>query len=94
MAIEELDQSIVNTIKTLINREADKRSTPNKVFQDKYESLTYQISLEVSQARSFYENMKSDGLSLGMIEAEGFLRAMVVIEGIVNDINETYNTEE
>ena len=95
MATEDLDQTIVDTIKCLIEREANNRSKPNRIAQEKYEHLTETIEWEVKRAKDFYESIKADGLTINTVEAEGFLRAMLWIESTVKEVNETHdNTDE
>jgi hypothetical protein len=94
MATEDLDQTIVDTIKCLIEREANNRSKPNRIAQEKYEYLTEAIEWEVKRAKDYYESAKADGLIINTAEAEGFLRAMLWVESTVKDINETNDNNE
>lgn len=89
MEDQDLDQTIVDTIKTLIKREAYNRSDSGKVFEQKYNQLKHSIEFELENARNLYENMKDDGLSMGTIEAEGYLRAFLLMQETVKEI-ETY----
>jgi len=93
MAIE-IEQSIVDSLKNLIEREAYSRSTPNRVFEERYDYLTSTIKYEAAQAQLFYDEIKDGGLTANTIEAEGFLRAMRVIEAIVEDANEINDDED
>jgi len=46
------------------------------------------VQTESKRARDLVENMKSEGLTVGTIEAEGFLRAVRIIEEEVEGILE------
>ena len=85
MEDQDLDQTIVDTIKTLIKREAYKRSTSNKVIERQYAHLIESIEFELDNARHLYETMKDDGLSMGTIEAEGYLRAFLWMQETIKE---------
>lgn len=93
MAIE-IEQSIVDSLKNLIEREAYRRSTPSRVFEDRYDYLTSTLKYEAERAQQFYDDIKDGGLTANTIESEGFLRAMRMIEAIVEDANEINNAED
>lgn len=82
---QDLDQTVVDTIKTLVKREAYKRSDSGKVFEQKYNHLTGTIEFELESARFLYESMKDDGLSMGMVEAEGYLRALLWMQETIKE---------
>lgn len=59
-----------------------------KAVLEKYEWLTGDIRHFVQEAQALYDNMKDEGLSIGMIEAEGYLRAMKTLAEKVKYIEE------
>ena len=50
--------------------------------QDRWE--TYE------EAFRLYENMKDEGFTVGMIEAEGYLRAMKTVVNKIKEIEDSY----
>ena len=92
MAIE-IEHSIVESLKTLIEREVYHRSTPNKVFEEKYSHLTSDIEFELSRAQESYNELKADGLTANTIEAEGYLRALRWVESSIKYVDEIHNED-
>ena len=92
MAIE-IEHSIVESLKTLIEHEVYRRSTPNKVFEEKYRQLTSDIEFELSRAQESYDAMKADGLTANAIEAEGYLRALRWVESSIKYVDEIHNED-
>jgi hypothetical protein len=61
--------------------------TKAKVAIEKWEWLTHWATQETENARDLLEDMKKDGLSIGQVEAEGFCRAMAVLNSQIEHIN-------
>jgi hypothetical protein len=58
------------------------------VTLEKYKWLVAEIRQSEQEATELYENMQEEGLNFSTIEAEGYLRAMKVIYGKMNYIEE------
>lgn len=61
--------------------------TKAKQVIEKWEWLTHWATQETENARGLLEDMKKDGLSIGQVEAEGFCRAMAVLNSQIEHIN-------
>lgn len=66
------DSIIVNGITYYSKKPVD--STDNELLE-KYNWLKNEIEVMLQRSQELYDQMKTDGLSIGMIEAEGYLRA-------------------
>ena len=60
----------------MIRDEAAKLSAGNDEYKDKYLNLVSDIKHMKQTAEQNYSNAKEDGLSVNMIELEGYLRAV------------------
>lgn len=47
----------------------------NEELREKYEWIKTEASQMLSRAQELYDQMKNDGLTIGLIESEGYLRA-------------------
>jgi hypothetical protein len=52
---------------------------------ESYEWIKHDILSGVENARALYDDYKQQGLSAGMIEAEGYLRAFVQMEAVIKE---------
>jgi hypothetical protein len=65
------DSIVVNGVTYYIQKPS---SAVSEELLEKYESLKNEIGLMLRRSQELYDQMKADGLCVGMIEAEGSLR--------------------
>lgn len=64
--------------------------TKAKQAIDKWEWIKSEILAIADEAQSFYDNMKDEGLTAGMVEAEGYLRCAKTLKEKVKIIEESF----
>lgn len=57
---------------------------------DKWEWIRSEILLAAEQGQALYDNMKEEGLTFGVVEAEGFLRCAKTLKEKVKIIEESF----
>ena len=63
-------------------------------YKSKYEDLKYEIKNMLKNAQSLYDDMKRNGLDIGMIESEGYLRAVITMANTIDYIEESYDLDD
>ena len=79
---------IARDIEYLIAREVEKKSEIYAKKAEKYFDLKSQIEDLAHEGELLYANYKAEGLSAGMIEAEGFLRCAKTLLNRVKDLED------
>lgn len=70
-------QEIDHIIKRRINDIAD------HTYEEKMNNMIFELETLVRNAKELKLDYESQGLKIGTIEAEGFLRAMLTVESII-----------
>ena len=87
-----VDKLAVELNKLIDVRVAERLKTYT-VWKERYESLKEQLQQLHTEAQDLYDNMQQEGLSAGLIEAEGYLRAAKRVEHLIEMTEETYDLE-
>ncbi len=67
---------LAESIEAIINNNVDHIIEHDKLWKPKYEELVYSIKHAVKVADEWLEDAKKQGLTIGLIEAEGYARAV------------------
>ena len=76
---------IEKQIELMITAQVSKRTDSLHEYKNKFETLKFFIEDTLRDAEHLYENMKKEGLTVGSIEAEGYLRCAKTLVGHLKD---------
>jgi len=76
-------QEIASQIWDIIQREVDYQS--DRQFEEKLDNLKYSLEDLIREAKETRDDFKDRGLTFSTIEAEGYLRAMLTVESILEN---------
>jgi rubrerythrin len=76
-------QEIASQLWDIIQREVDDQS--DRQFEEKLENLKYALEDLIRDAKETRDDFKDQGLTYGTLEAEGYLRAMLTVESILEN---------
>lgn len=81
--IENLVKELVSYVNTCIDEfnKSHPLTQEETTYKEKYEYIVSELIYLKEQAQNLYDNMKEEGLTVGLVEAEGYLRAFKTIEG-------------
>jgi len=63
-------------------------------WEGPYSALLHFMEEYIEDTQALYENMKEEGLMLGIAEAEGALRAVKTLSNTARELIDTYNPKE
>lgn len=69
------------------------RADKDLIWKEKYEWLVDNLNTHETNARILLADYKSEGLTVGAIEAEGYLRSAIKVSNIVRYIEEVSSVE-
>lgn len=84
MTIEDIAEKLMLII------EDGKQEQQSNIWKEKYERLVGEIKNEKVNAGLLMLDMKLNGLTVGIIECEGYMRCAITIENVVKHIEEVY----
>ena len=76
---------IAEKLETIISTRVAQRVQNQTMSIEKFSSLKYTLENELERAQQFYDQCKGQGLSVAMIDAEGYLRAMRDVANLVKE---------
>jgi hypothetical protein len=76
-------QEIASQLWDIIQREVDDQS--DRQFEEKLDNLKYSLEDLIREAKETRDDFKDQGLTFSTIEAEGYLRAMLTVESILEN---------
>lgn len=85
---EQMNRKISNIIKELNSVRYETSKDNDHSWRSMCAQILIMVQTESKRARDLVEDMKHEGLTVGLIEAEGFLRAVRTIEEEVKGILE------
>lgn len=77
---------ISKDLKSLIDEYVGEELKNHSLIEDKYNHLVSFLKEEIERAEELYEDYKNNNFTVNSIEAEGALRAMRTIEGMLKQI--------
>lgn len=80
-------ENIANCINRLIRDEVTRR-VPEDKLESQVEELKWRYEVLLSDARDVIENFKSEGLTYGSLESEGYLRGILTATNLFKDVLE------
>lgn len=86
--VEQVNSRLAAAVKELQQIHYEVQSDDDRSWRMLCAQILLMVQTESKRARDLVENMKSEGLTVGTIEAEGFLRAVRTIEEEVEAILE------
>jgi hypothetical protein len=72
-------------VKSIIDSRVQWIAEQDCFWKEKYKELAESIKYGLEKAQENYDSMKSENLSIGTIEAEGYLRAMKDVVTYIED---------
>ncbi len=63
-------------------------------WKEKYQWLESELLDIKNHAEALHKDMKANGLTVGSIESEGYLRCAITVCNLVERINGSYNSED
>jgi hypothetical protein len=88
-------QEIARKLHQIVQEAEDKAATENGAqWKEKYQWLESELLSIKEQAEALHEDMKANGLTVGSIESEGYLRCAVTVCNLVERINDSYKSED
>lgn len=78
-------EHLIEQLNYIINNEARRISSDADSRYDKYEMMVFDLRRLVEDAKLLVDDYKSQGLTFNTIESEGFLRAMLTVEAVLNE---------
>ena len=76
-------KNLQEELERLIHRKAQELSRGENEFKDKYEYLEAMLLDMIQEAKSLKEDMVENKLTVSTIEAEGYLRFALSVEGLI-----------
>jgi hypothetical protein len=70
------------------------RKLQNDFYKTAFEELAWQIESNLSEAQSQYNDIKEAGLSISLIDAEGYLRNAMYISNALKLVKENLENEQ
>lgn len=88
--VEQVNRRLAEVVKELQQIRYTTQTDDNNSWRMLCAQVLIMIQTETKRARETMENMQSEGLSVGLVEAEGYLRGVRVIqeefEGIIGEL--------
>jgi hypothetical protein len=78
-------EHLIEQLHHLINNEARRITSDEESNHDRFEMMVFDLRRLVGDAKLLVDDYKSQGLTFNTIEAEGFLRAMLTIEAVLDE---------
>ncbi len=76
---------LIEQLNYLVNNEARRITSDADSRYDKYEMMVFDLRRLVEDAKLLVDDYKSQELTFNTIESEGFLRAMLTVEAVLNE---------
>jgi len=73
-----IDSEIVDAIKCMVAYQVERARKRDPNWERALRNLVEELAQHRDDAKRLYDDMKADGLRTGTIEAEGYLRAMLL----------------
>ena len=86
--------TIASELEQLIVEGVESRTRGSDRHLEKYNCLVNELKSALLHAEELYNNYKEENLTISMIEAEGYLRAMKSVLSIVDAVEGWYPKED
>lgn len=87
-------QEIATKLHVIVEQaEAQAAMSVGAQWKEKYQWLESELLEIKAQAEALHEDMKANGLTVGSIESEGYLRCAITVCNLVERINGSYKSE-
>lgn len=83
-------QHLIKELEALVDRRVAAKLVEQGKDLDRYEALKGEVEQELANAQALYDDFKAQGLSMGMVEAEGFLRGLKTMQGLFSIVEGWY----
>lgn len=78
-------KELTEKIEAFIKKEAQNITLKDEAYKYKYEYLKSMLKDMIDEAKTLKEDMSENGLTASTIEAEGFLRFALNVEGLLKE---------
>lgn len=79
------NEQIAASIKQMIDSEARRLTQDDIQYREKFDGLVADLENELLYARELKEDFEKQGLTVNTIEAEGYLRAFLRVESLLEE---------